>query len=196
MTDPTVPGAVLAARALEICREFAGAGIRETTGPDRSPEIDRIESLWGLEASAYCAMGAIFCYLKALAFLTGRPTDLTTLHTLLKTELPAYFLPDPQCHVMAEDAVRRNIWETNVVQCRPGDLVFFNWQGEKSPARVQHVGLFAGTDAGSDFHTMEWNTSPPADALAASAGRPAVNGCYGKLRSPSVTAGAIRVSAR
>ena len=77
----------VALEALKIDMEFAAAGTAETGADDRSDEIDKIESLWDLIAKSYCAMGLIFCYLKAIAALTGRTADLATLKFILLNEL-------------------------------------------------------------------------------------------------------------
>jgi hypothetical protein len=153
----TVTGPQLALKALALNLAFAKAGLRETDGPNRSPQIDAVEQEFGLIGAAYCVMGQGHVYAKALAFLTGQDTAPATLRHILQHDLTAFVVFDPSCSQMKARNASRKLWRDGILGVQPGDLVFFNWKGGSAP---QHVGMFEQMLGGERFATVEWNTGP------------------------------------
>ncbi|HEV2448531.1 MAG TPA: hypothetical protein VGS58_21510 [Candidatus Sulfopaludibacter sp.] len=157
-----IGGRTLAEKALEVALGFAAAGL-VANGQDRNPEVDKIEALFGLMGEPFCAMGAVFCFAKAYAFLAGEAVDEPTLKVIIGGKLTRYFRPSPSCGAIMTGARKMGIWRPAgdepadaIAEMRPGDLVLYCWNGSGLP---EHVGLFRA-DAGGSVRTVEFNTSP------------------------------------
>lgn len=187
MTAELPKGDILAPHALAISQAFAAAPT--VAGPgDRSAQIDKIELLFGLQGEPFCAMGTAYCYLKAIAQLTGRPTDHATLSEILAHELPRYFNPSPSCSAIIASAREHGAWTpySAVSPVLPGDLVFYNWQGGTTP---QHVGMFIRHTA-TGITACEWNTTDPAHGGNQSNG----HGVFVRQRAGHYILGSVRVN--
>lgn len=190
-----IAGDVLAVHALQIAEGFAAVKLREATGHNDGAEIDFIESLFGLKYQPYCAMGAVFCYLKALAYLLGeltagqtRQEQFAALDYILEHVLPDYFTPSASCGVMIQAAKHRGIWKPiSAGNPLPGDLTFFNFDSD--PSTAEHVGLWVTEIAPGKGETEEFNTSSGQGGSQADG-----QGVFERERSERLIIGSIRVN--
>jgi hypothetical protein len=164
MGNTIIAGSALALYAAGLVREYIKSGIYEMNGNDRSPEIDRIESAFGVKGVSYCAMSQAWCYAKALAQLKDIPVTEENCVSVVRSLLPElqqhYFRPDPSCGVIMDDAMSRGTWIHRtpgadghfLEKLQPGDLPIFEWRpGDR------HVGMYLEPP----FTTGEFNTVAP-----------------------------------
>lgn len=202
-------GSVLAAKALEVVNAFAESdSIRESHGPNRSPQIDKIESLFGMTGEPYCAMGAMFCYAKALCFLADWGTETPALQRALDVIDRYYIKPSPSCSAIRNDARARGIWvprnspgssdpHFGPAYQKPGDLILYNFSG-KADARgehvCEHIGIFNRWTANAQnqfLSDVEWNTGGPRNTGAQADG----DGCYQRNRTTALIVGTVAIHA-
>jgi hypothetical protein len=64
--------------------------------------------------------------------------------------------------------------------CKPGDLIFFDWGGSQNPAAADHVGFLTGVYENGDLATIEGNTQSGNSGDQSNGG-----GCYRRRRPRS-----------
>lgn len=179
-------GHALALKALEINLLFVTAGVRENNNDNRSEQIDAIEREWGLLGLAYCAMGECHVFAKALCLLLGRPADAATITAAVHHDLSHYFDPSPSCQDMVDAAVKRGSWRRDIRNAKPGDLVFFSWNGT---SHASHVGMVKRVLPVGSVATIEWNTTPGPGGNQSDGG-----GVYERTRGQSVILGYLSIN--
>lgn len=158
---PILDGAAVAKKAASVAIDFARAQIRETDGPNRSLQIDKIEHFWGLQGKAYCAMGALYCYAKAYLFLAGLPTTDEYIRAALWMISKRFVVTSARCTLIMENAEARHIWRAGYANIVIGELVLFEFDGD--PADAEHIGIFLSyvhdEKLGLCVKCVEFNTS-------------------------------------
>lgn len=106
--------------------------------------------------TAWCAMFVTYC-----ARMSGVPTTVIPNFASCSVSLNTFFKPKGRWHL-----------RTSGYTPKPGDLIYYDWNGDKNP---QHVGIVADV-SNTKVTTIEGNTSNPA-------GKTQYDGVYSKTVS-------------
>lgn len=170
-------------------QEFAAAGIREKTGHNDGPEIDKVEAVWGMKGEPYCAMGQYYAFAKAYVELKGIKLTPGTIVKILrdhKAEIAQRFQKfSPLVSDMFKAAKVEHTWRefeqpSDMTKIADSDLVCFNFGSESKPQN--HIGMFVRHDT-SHLWLVEWNTSSVGSEGGNDPGGVS-SGCFLKHREP------------
>ncbi len=196
-TIPTF--AQVAAKAAEIGVAFAQSGaIRETDGPNRSEQIDKMERVFGLRGVSYCEIGGFFDRFKAICYLVwpGQEIDDILLRRA-KTFHEQHYGP---CLTGCTDTIaayrrlgrwkaldqgQKQVW---IHTLQPGDAVIYDFSTPGNFDRHFETFIKMQTNADGTFFkddlnrfvmvTVGFNTSADASSGSQSDGQ----GCYMRHR--------------
>lgn len=180
-----ITGVEMASAVFTENKEFADSGtIIEVTGNNDGPELDRIESVWGLRNEPYCAMGAYWAFAKTYAVKNGisfTDDNAPVVFAALRNRIAAEWLHfDPLVANMKRLNQVSGNWreyqqESDVHRMVHGDYVLFSFP------TGHHIGQFDKFD-GENMWLVEWN-STAAHAVGGNSNDPGNGGgCYYKSR--------------
>lgn len=171
MRDARLSDRAVAEKAAQVGEEVCGTGVlRETDGPNRSGQIDKIEAFWGVVGQSYCAMTFFWLRFKALGFLLGIPVDDAAIARMKRLHEQEIGPCSPSCAQIVADYHARGQWlevrpegkrqgtaaalAAFRAQIRAGDAVIFDWgKGE------HHIEMFLRWE-GERMVTAGANTAP------------------------------------
>jgi hypothetical protein len=144
--------------AADVLR-IAGAEVGYVEGPNNWSRY----AVGGAQNQPWC--GSFVDWVLRQAGVRGEPSSVWTPSGL-------------QGHRQRGTAIDRN------GPVRPGDVVYFDWQGRTATQGVDHVGIVTGVRQDGRVETIEGNTSPTDQGSQSNGG-----GVYRRVRPRSVIAG-------
>jgi hypothetical protein len=144
--------------AADVLR-IAGAEVGYVEGPNNWSRY----AVGGAQNQPWC--GSFVDWVLRHAGVRGEPSSVWTPSGL-------------QGHRQRGTAIDRN------GPVRPGDVVYFDWQGRTATQGVDHVGIVTGVRQDGRVETIEGNTSPTDQGSQSNGG-----GVYRRVRPRSVIAG-------